>query len=207
MPARHVVGVTAAAHENRARPGLQVQDRHLRGIKAARDRRNREQYGPTARQQFWPEMIGFALRAGRPGENRRRPTLRGHPLRPVATLLVATMIVSSGPQVAPRGRPSSVGVTAADFRVRELCQPKVQDLHDTARRDLDVRGFQIAVNDALLVRGFEASAICFAMGSASSRGIAPRAIRCGRSSPSTSSITSATVPSDFSRPWICAMFG
>ncbi len=39
-----------------------------------------------------------------------------------------------------------------------------------------------------------ASAICFAIGSASSSGIAPRAIRCDRSSPSTSSITSARTP-------------
>ncbi len=36
-----------------------------------------------------------------------------------------------------------------------------------------------------------ASAICLAIGSASSSGIGPRAIRCERSSPSTSSITSA----------------
>ena len=45
-----------------------------------------------------------------------------------------------------------------------------------------------------------ASAICFAIGSASSSGIAPRAIRCDRSSPSTSSITSARTPPLSSRP-------
>ena len=39
-----------------------------------------------------------------------------------------------------------------------------------------------------------ASAICLAIGSASSSGIAPRAIRCDRSSPSTSSMTSALTP-------------
>ena len=39
-----------------------------------------------------------------------------------------------------------------------------------------------------------ASAICFAMGNASSSGIAPRAMRCDRSSPSTSSITIARTP-------------
>ena len=39
-----------------------------------------------------------------------------------------------------------------------------------------------------------ASAICFAIGRASSIGIAPCAIRCERSSPSTSSITSAVTP-------------
>jgi hypothetical protein len=37
-----------------------------------------------------------------------------------------------------------------------------------------------------------------AMGSASSIGIAPRAIRWDRSSPSTSSITRACTPADFS---------
>ena len=52
-----------------------------------------------------------------------------------------------------------------------------------------------------------ASAICFAMGSASSTGIAPRAMHCERSSPSTNSITSAVIPPDFSMAWIAAMFG
>ena len=42
-----------------------------------------------------------------------------------------------------------------------------------------------------------ASAICFAIGSASSSGIAPRAMRCERSSPSTSSITRARTPLRF----------
>jgi hypothetical protein len=45
-----------------------------------------------------------------------------------------------------------------------------------------------------------ASAICLAIGNASSIWIAPRAIRCERSSPSTSSITSAVKPGALSRP-------
>ena len=45
-----------------------------------------------------------------------------------------------------------------------------------------------------------ASAICFAIGNASSIGIAPCAMRSARVGPSTSSITSAMVPSDFSNP-------
>ena len=45
-----------------------------------------------------------------------------------------------------------------------------------------------------------ASAICRAIGSASSSGIAPRAIRADRSSPSTSSITSALISPASSRP-------
>src|SRR6476619_1280465 len=52
-----------------------------------------------------------------------------------------------------------------------------------------------------------ASAICFAIGNASSIGMAPRVRRCARSSPSTSSITSARTPPLSSKPWMCAMFG
>jgi hypothetical protein len=58
------------------------------------------------------------------------------------------------------------------------------------------------------------TAICFATGRASSRGMAPRARRWARSSPSTSSITRASAfPSGLSRPscpsspYTCAMFG
>ena len=56
------------------------------------------------------------------------------------------------------------------------------------------------MDDAVLVRGFKGSAICLAMGSASSIGIGPRAMRCERSSPSTSSMTSAVSPRVFSTP-------
>jgi hypothetical protein len=52
-----------------------------------------------------------------------------------------------------------------------------------------------------------ASAICLAIGSASSTGIAPCAIRSASVGPSTSSITSASVPPDRSRPYKCATFG
>jgi hypothetical protein len=50
-----------------------------------------------------------------------------------------------------------------------------------------------------------ASATCFAIGSASSSGSAPFAIRWDRSSPSTSSITSAVKSGVRSSPWIAAM--
>ena len=38
---------------------------------------------------------------------------------------------------------------------RRLRQPEVEHLHRAVRRDLDVRRLQIAMDDALLVRGFE----------------------------------------------------
>ena len=50
-------------------------------------------------------------------------------------------------------------------------------------RPLAFRGLEIAVDDPLLVRGFE-----------------PLAMRCDRSSPSTSSLTSAVKSAVFSRP-------
>ena len=45
--ARHVMSVAAAAHENPARPCLEIQDGHLRGIEPGRQRRDREQNSPT----------------------------------------------------------------------------------------------------------------------------------------------------------------
>jgi hypothetical protein len=48
MAARHIVGVTAAPHEDLPRAGLQIQNGHLRGIEAAGHRRDREQHGPAA---------------------------------------------------------------------------------------------------------------------------------------------------------------
>jgi len=80
------VGVTAAAHEDPARPGLQVQDRHLCDIEVAQlGRHDREQHGPATRQQLRPEMIGFALRAVGlfPFELLRRHVLEGAQNRPV----------------------------------------------------------------------------------------------------------------------------
>jgi hypothetical protein len=40
-------------------------------------------------------------------------------------------------------------------RARKLRQPKVEHLHDAVARELDVGGFQIAMDDPLLVRRFE----------------------------------------------------
>ena len=44
---------------------------------------------------------------------------------------------------------------AAASGSRELREAEVEHLHDAVRRDLDVRGLQIAMDDALLMRGFE----------------------------------------------------
>jgi hypothetical protein len=40
-------------------------------------------------------------------------------------------------------------------RVQSFRQPEIEHLHDTVRAQLDVRGLEIAVHDALFVRGFE----------------------------------------------------
>ena len=58
----------------------------------------------------------------------------------------------------------------ASTRLQRLGQAEVEHLDRAVRPDLDVGRLQIAVDDALLVRGFERSAICRAIGSASSSG-------------------------------------
>ncbi len=63
------------------------------------------------------------------------------------------------------------------------------------------------MDDSLLMRGFQRLRDLLAIGKASSSGIGSFAMRSANVGPSTSSITSASVPSDFSRPWMCAMFG
>jgi hypothetical protein len=55
-------------------------------------------------------------------------------------------------------------------------EPEVEHLHRPISAQLDARGFEIAMDDALLMRGSRASAICFAIGNASSIGTAPPAI-------------------------------
>ena len=79
--ARHVVGVTAAAEEDSAFPGPQIQDRHLRGIKATGPCENREQHCFSAGQPFGPCVIGFALLDVRPRENCRGTTRRSDSLQ------------------------------------------------------------------------------------------------------------------------------
>lgn len=69
---------------------------------------------------------------------------------------------------------------------------EVQHLHMAVSGELYSRRFQIAMNDAMLMRIRQASAICFAIGSASLTGIGPCAMRSARVGPGTSSRISAS---------------
>ena len=55
--------------------------------------------------------------------------------------------------VAQRGRVRQIQVGL--FPCKRLRQSEVQHLHLAVGRDLDVGGLQVAVDDALLMRGFE----------------------------------------------------
>ena len=80
-------------------------------------------------------------------------------------------------------------------RLQRLGQPEVEHLHGAVRPHLDVRGLQIAVDDALLVRGFERLGDLLARSAAPHQPESvPRAIRSASVGPSTSSITSARPP-------------
>ena len=78
-------------------------------------------------------------------------------------------------------------------RLERLRQAEVEHLHGAVGPHLDVGGLQVAMDDALSCAASSASAICRAIGSASSSGIGPRD-RSASVSPSTSSMTSAERP-------------
>ena len=84
-----------------------------------------------------------------------------------------------------------------------FARPKSSTFTVPSGRTLMFAGFKSRWMMPCSCAASSASAICFAMGSASATGIAPRAMRWARSSPSTSSITSARTPLDSSRPWMC----
>ena len=63
-------------------------------------------------------------------------------------------------------------------RVHRFGEAEVEHLHNAVAGDLDIRWFEISVNNSLLVRGFESLGDLLAMGSASSSGTHHR--RCGR---------------------------
>jgi hypothetical protein len=81
-----------------------------------------------------------------------------------------------------------------------FARPKSSTLTVPSLRTLMFAGFRSRWMIPCSCASSSASRICRAIGNASSRGIAPRAIRCDRSSPSTSSMTSACWCADFSNP-------
>ena len=131
-------------------------------------------------------------------------------VRPLVDRLPARLLrahVGRRPENHPVTRAADAGsrrlcqIRAGGIAARRLRQAEVEDLDDAVGRDLDVGRFQIAVNDALLVRRFQR------LGDlprdrqrlARSGSVPARSARRG-SSPSTSSRMSAGVPSMSSTP-------
>ena len=85
-------------------------------------------------------------------------------------------------------------------RFHRLRQTEVEHLHRAVFANLDVRGFQVAMDDPLLVCGFERVGNLLGNGERFVDRQRPRAMRSASVGPSTSSITSAVVPPDFSSP-------
>ncbi len=79
-------------------------------------------------------------------------------------------------------------------------QAEVQHLHGAVRAHLDIRGFEIAMDDPLLVRRFERVRDLLRDRQRFVDRDRPRAMRSASVAPSTSSITSARTPSALSRP-------
>ena len=89
-----------------------------------------------------------------------------------------------------------------------FARPKSSTFTDAVRRrDLDVRGLQIAVDDPLLVSRFERLGDLLRNRERvveRNRALRDRSASVG---PSTSSMTNASMPSESSSPWMCAMCG
>ena len=85
-----------------------------------------------------------------------------------------------------------LAVNAAFIWRDDLRQPEVQHLHHAVRTNLDVGGLEVAVNDAVLVRGLERLGDLPSDPSASAIGIPDRFLsRSSSVSPSTTSRTRA----------------
>jgi hypothetical protein len=86
-------------------------------------------------------------------------------------------------------------------------QSEVQHFHDAVGSHLDMGRLQIAMDNPFLVRGLERIADLACDGQRV-RGSEPSVmndrVECF---PGTSSMTSAAIPSDSSKPYTCAMFG
>ena len=105
-----------------------------------------------------------------------------------ACVIAGVVIVGDIDEIRRRARPT--GSIA-------FARPKSSTFTVPSARTLMFAGFRSRWMIPCSCAASSASAICFAIGNASSSGIAPRAIRCDRSSPSTSSITSAVMPPRF----------
>jgi hypothetical protein len=81
-----------------------------------------------------------------------------------------------------------------------FANPKSSTFTVPSGRTLMFAGFRSRWTIPCSCAASSASAICFAISSTSSTGIGPRAIRSASVSPSTSSITSAVMSFDSSRP-------
>ena len=83
-----------------------------------------------------------------------------------------------------------------------FASPKSSTFTVPSGRSLMLAGFRSRWMMPCSCAASRASAICFAIGSASSTGIGPCAMRSASVGPSTSSNTSACTPSDSWNPWM-----
>ena len=88
-----------------------------------------------------------------------------------------------------------------------LCETEVENFDGPLDRSLDVLWLEVPVNDSFCVCLLQSLAICRAIERLSSNERDPAARRSASVGPSTSSITSARIPSPSSNPKIKAMLG
>src|SRR5215471_2269023 len=119
--------------------------------------------------------------------------------RIIPTPVIIAGVVIVGEFVTPAARLVTGSSAFARPRSRTFTAP--------SGRTLMFAGFRSRWMMPCSCAASSASAICFAIGSASSSGIGPCAMRSASVGPSTSSSTSACTPSPSSKPKIAPMFG
>ena len=143
-------------------------------------------------------------------QDRHRTTTRPHVLvRPADPAACSGDMYAAVPMITPICVAAAVRLSVGDSRwhspsgasvSRAFANPKSSTFTVPSSLDLDIGGLQIAVDDTGSCAASRASAICLAMGNASSTGIGPWAIRSARVGPSISSSTKRLRPSASSRP-------
>ena len=116
-------------------------------------------------------------------------------VKPGNVMLTAAGEVMVGESDAPGRTPPALGSRFSDPGSASFANPKSSTLTVPSGRTLMFAGFRSRWMMPCACAASSASAICRAMGSASSIGIGPCAIRSASVSPSTSSMTRAEVPS------------
>ena len=215
-------GSSAAASSNSNRASAMSARRRLRSRSSTRRRSRRTGSGVSGGSAFQSGALlstATSTSATSSPSNARRPVSISYSTQPNAqmSLRLSTALprACSGLMYAavPSSTPTPViiagdvivgdavaSMVRADVGSSAFARPKSSTFTVPSGRTFTLAGFRSRWMMPCSCAASSASAICLAIGNASSTGIGPCAMRSASVGPSTSSMTSACTPSDCSRP-------